>query len=227
MTLHLQPCDAGIIATVKSHYRKCLVRHVLAKMDRPNTATELSKWVDVLDAIGWLWLAVVGCGWLWLAVVGCGWLRLAAVDCGWGWCSVSTSTIVKCFAQCGFVRGWSQWQMKVMDWSTLMVTYRLLGRVSWDDYITRDDRTLTTDTAGDDWEAVIGEGNWRRMTMMWMTVEKTNTRLPVITSRNALIQIKNILGCICSGCQQCISAAELAAGTLHQAGCPCRSDNHH
>ena len=42
--------------------------------------------------------------------------------------------------------------MKVMDWSTLMVTYRLLGGVSWDNYVTTDDRTLTTDTAGDDWE---------------------------------------------------------------------------
>ena len=76
MTLRLQPCDAGIVATVKSHYRKHLVRHVFAEMDTPNTATELSKWVNVLDAIGWLWLAVVGCG--------------------WGWCSVLTSTIVKC-----------------------------------------------------------------------------------------------------------------------------------
>ena len=52
------------------------MRHVLAEMDTANTATELSKRVDVLDAIGWLWLA---------------------------WCSVSPSTIVKCFARCGFV----------------------------------------------------------------------------------------------------------------------------
>jgi len=72
-----QPCDAGIIATVKSHYRKRLVRHVLAEMDTANTATELSKRVDIMDAIGWLWLA---------------------------WCSVSSSTIIKCFARYGFVQ---------------------------------------------------------------------------------------------------------------------------
>ena len=52
LTSHLQPCDAGITATLKVHYRKRLVRHVLAEM-----ATVLSKRVDVMDAIGWLWLA--------------------------------------------------------------------------------------------------------------------------------------------------------------------------
>ena len=41
-------------------------------------------------------------------------------------------------------RRWSQWQVKVMYWSTMMVTYRLLGGVSWDNYVTMDDRTLTT-----------------------------------------------------------------------------------
>ena len=36
-TSRLQPCDAGIIATVKSHYRKRLVRHVLAEIDTRRT----------------------------------------------------------------------------------------------------------------------------------------------------------------------------------------------
>ena len=53
-TSRLQPCDAGIIATLKAHYRKRLMRHILREMDTANTATELSKRVDMLDAIGWV-----------------------------------------------------------------------------------------------------------------------------------------------------------------------------
>ena len=34
-------CDAGIIANVKSLYRKRLLRHVLAQMDEAESATEL------------------------------------------------------------------------------------------------------------------------------------------------------------------------------------------
>ena len=32
-TSRLQPCDAGIIATLKGPNRKCLLRHILAEMD--------------------------------------------------------------------------------------------------------------------------------------------------------------------------------------------------
>ena len=52
---------------------------------------------------------------------------------------------------------------------------------------------------------------------------------PVITARGALLQVKNI----CSGCERCtltgssVDRAELAAGTLHQAGCPCRAEDNH
>lgn len=41
----------------KTHYRKRLMRHVLAEMDGAWTATELSKRVYVLDAIRWLYLS--------------------------------------------------------------------------------------------------------------------------------------------------------------------------
>ena len=76
-TSHLQPCDAGIIQTVKLHYRtcKCLLRHVVAKMDEVNTAAELAKQVDIVDAIWWLSRA---------------------------WDCVFSDTIIKCFAKFGF-----------------------------------------------------------------------------------------------------------------------------
>ena len=62
-------------------------------------------------------LAVVGCCWLWLGLVQCVDIHNREVSHGLDLC-----------------RRWSQWQMKVMDWSTLMVTYWLLGDVSWDDH---------------------------------------------------------------------------------------------
>ena len=74
-TSRLQPCGAGIIAAFKAHYRKRLMRHILAEMDDARTATELSKHVDLLDAICWLHLA---------------------------WASVSSDTVAKCFAMCEF-----------------------------------------------------------------------------------------------------------------------------
>ena len=126
--------------------------------------------------------------------------------------------------------------MKVMDWSTLIVTYRLLGGVSWDYYVTTDDRALTTDTAGDDWEAVIvtqARGELEEYDDDVDDIGDDEPETPVITARDALLRIKNIVGFVCCGCKQCTSTgisydrAELAAGTLHQAGCPCRADNHH
>ena len=53
-TSKLQPCDAGIIQTVKMHYRKQLLRSVLFHMDEASCASDLVKKVSVLDAIMWL-----------------------------------------------------------------------------------------------------------------------------------------------------------------------------
>ena len=181
-TSRLQPCDAGIIATLKAHYRKRLVRHVLAEMDTANTATELSKRVNVLDAIGWLWLA---------------------------WCSVSPSTIVKCFAHCGFVEeietvadeadgvetvaDEADGVEQVMDGNYDV----LMGDVSWQDFVTMDDRTLTTDIAGDDWEAAIvarARGESPEDDDADDSGEDEAETLPVITARDALTQIKDVVG---------------------------------
>ena len=76
-TSKLQPCDAGIIQTVKMLYRKRLLRHVLREMedDETGTASALAKSVTILDAIIWLKFA---------------------------WDALQASTISKCFAKCGF-----------------------------------------------------------------------------------------------------------------------------
>ena len=53
----LQPMDAGIIQSVKLHYRKRMLRYVLKKMDKQQTASELCETINVLDANNGLLLA--------------------------------------------------------------------------------------------------------------------------------------------------------------------------
>ena len=128
LTSRLQPCDAGIIAALKAHYRKRPMRHVLAGMDNARTATELSKRVDMLDAIGWLHLA---------------------------WASISKSMVMKCFAKCGFS---SDTRYDVDEDVLQPVGFacdELLGVVSWADCVSMDNGTSMTDVASDEWEAAL------------------------------------------------------------------------
>ena len=54
-TSKLQPLDLGIIQNFKVHYRKLLMRFILAKIDEnTSTASEIAKSVDVLKAIRWV-----------------------------------------------------------------------------------------------------------------------------------------------------------------------------
>ena len=76
-TSKLQPMDAGIIQSVKINHRKRLLRHLISRMDACNTASELVKLVNIMDAILWIRDA---------------------------WSSLPSSTIQKCFTKCGFQR---------------------------------------------------------------------------------------------------------------------------
>ena len=73
-----QPCDSGIVQSMKMHYRKQLLRRVLFHMDEEaSCASDLAREVNLLDAIMWLKTA---------------------------WDTVRPSTIRKHFAECGFVQ---------------------------------------------------------------------------------------------------------------------------
>ena len=50
-TSKLQPCDAGIIQTLKANYRIQLVNHILWHINECASASELAKSVTVLDAM--------------------------------------------------------------------------------------------------------------------------------------------------------------------------------
>ena len=138
-TSRLQPCDAGIIAAMKAHYRKRLMRHVLAEMDNARTAAELSKKVNLLDAINWVHHA---------------------------WASVTESAVSKCFAKCGFATNadtvpvdGGDGEVPQPDGEVLQpdgeAYAELLGTVSWAAYVAMDETASTTDVTGDDWEAAL------------------------------------------------------------------------
>ena len=75
-TSRLQPLDLGIIQTFKLKYMELMLTHVVSKIDDCNSATEVSKSVDLLQAIRWIAQA---------------------------WEDVSESTIKKCFIKAGFL----------------------------------------------------------------------------------------------------------------------------
>ena len=73
-TSKIQPLDWGVISNFKVHYRRLLLQYVLAKIDTANTATEVTKSVNILTALRWVALA---------------------------WREVKATPIQKCFKQAG------------------------------------------------------------------------------------------------------------------------------
>jgi hypothetical protein len=127
-TSRLQPCDAGIIANVKALYRTDLSRHLLAVMDDANSAADLAKRVNIIDAISWLHTA---------------------------WSSVSEECIRKCFARCGFRPDDAEVALVEPAVEPDEAIQVLLGDVAWQDYVAMDDAIYTSAVYDDDWEAAL------------------------------------------------------------------------
>ena len=72
----LQPLDLGIIQAFKLKYYRCLLTHVVSKIDECSTASEVCKSIDILQAMRWTAMA---------------------------WNDVSESTVVKCFIKAGIL----------------------------------------------------------------------------------------------------------------------------
>ncbi|GBN68993.1 hypothetical protein AVEN_269423-1 [Araneus ventricosus] len=53
-TSKLQPLDHGVIKCFKMEYRERALRHVIERMDRCESASELSKKIPVGDALDWI-----------------------------------------------------------------------------------------------------------------------------------------------------------------------------
>ena len=74
-TSRLQPLDAGVIRAFKVRYRKLLLKFVVCRINRGLSAPDITKEVDVLQAIRWIKQA---------------------------WDEVPEETVRKCFEKCGF-----------------------------------------------------------------------------------------------------------------------------
>ena len=73
-TSKLQPLDLGVIQNFKVHYKKLLLRHVITLASEENSASDIAKTLDALQAMNWMATA---------------------------WSKVEASTISKCFAAGG------------------------------------------------------------------------------------------------------------------------------
>ena len=74
-TALIQPLDQGVIKTFKAHYRIHFVKKLSLVMEEANSATELTKNINVMDAIHWISMA---------------------------WDKVTPFTIQRCFYKSGF-----------------------------------------------------------------------------------------------------------------------------
>ena len=125
--------DAGIIQSVKINYRKRLLRHLISRMDACNTASELVKLVNILDAI--LWIKDV-------------------------WSSLPSSTIQKCFTKCGFQRQIEASESDVLasPFEEIMTeTEFILDGITFSQFATFGNNLATFATSRDDWETEIVE----------------------------------------------------------------------
>ena len=85
-TSRLQPLDLGIIKNFKVHYRKLLLRYVVAKIDECTVASEVTKKINILQAIRWIAEA---------------------------WEKVTVDTIKKCFRSSGILD--SKFELRSLD----------------------------------------------------------------------------------------------------------------
>lgn len=133
-TSKLQPLDQGIIKTVKSRYRKRLLQAVLAKMDKGEDITNISKCVSVLDAINWITAAVK---------------------------EVSCSTVKRCFAKAGMTDECldidEEEDIPLSDLVARVQNHLGLDNESVEDYLACDDDLDTCETDASDLEQRIIE----------------------------------------------------------------------
>ena len=168
-TSRLQPCDAGIIASVKAHYRRRLLRHLLSEMDEANTATDLSKRINIKHAISWLSMA---------------------------WTSVTETCIQKCFAKCGFKTSEEAFETVDEPEPLPPQVQKLLGDTTWDEYVAMDNGTVTTAVVEDNWEEELvakpTDGTPCESSEGSDSDEEVPSR-PKVTSREAVDHLKHVL----------------------------------
>ena len=129
----LQPLDLGIIRCFKAHYRKQLLRYVLAKMeDDQSSVSEIAKCVTALNAVDWIARA---------------------------WNEVKENTIQHCFSATGLNTS-EDAECLIPDEEAELQPLLESGpfvECSVGDFITADDNLPSCENLGDNWETQILE----------------------------------------------------------------------
>ena len=87
-TPRLQPLDAGIIQSFKTKCQKKLMRYVIARINDDLFASEITKGIEILQAITWV------------------------TDV---WKEVNVETIKNCFAKCGITEQTNEYEDDIVD----------------------------------------------------------------------------------------------------------------
>jgi hypothetical protein len=124
-TSRLQPLDQGIIKNMKVHYKKRLLRHVLAHMDVVSLAQEVIKSVTVLHAANWIAQA---------------------------WKEVTPQTIMNCFGKGGFTTSSNEEDDSMSPLEDMQHLLQSSDLCSAEDLLTFDDDLETSETLDDEWE---------------------------------------------------------------------------
>ncbi|GBM64586.1 Tigger transposable element-derived protein 6 [Araneus ventricosus] len=90
-TSKLQPLDHGVIKCFKMEYRQFALRHVIARLDGCESASELSQKISVGDALDWIKTS---------------------------WKKIGQEVISKCFVSCGISSREVERQLDLFDEST-------------------------------------------------------------------------------------------------------------
>ena len=110
----IQPCDMGIIRSIKHNYRKNMVSRIISEIDDAGSelsATTLAKAVTLLDAVHMLRSA---------------------------WAAVTTSTVINCFGKAGFRKATD---VDLLPDPTVDEPPPNMSHEEFNDYVTMDDGT--------------------------------------------------------------------------------------
>ena len=126
-----QPLDQGIIQTFKQHYRKCLLRAVIAKADSGETDVTSGKFINVLDAVHWIHSAVN---------------------------NIKTQTVSSCFRKAGFPVEQTEEEDPEEDIplaeliATASKQLKIQDPMTAEEFISTDEEVSATEELGDNWE---------------------------------------------------------------------------
>uniref|UniRef100_A0A8C4RAS8 HTH CENPB-type domain-containing protein n=1 Tax=Eptatretus burgeri TaxID=7764 RepID=A0A8C4RAS8_EPTBU len=117
ITSSFQPFEIGIVRAVKKNYRKSLISHIILNMDGYNTALDLAKWINAIDAMMWL---------------------------SDSWKNIGVSTIERCFQKCKLTDSPASPSVEDDNDELYSAVLQAMNGMSWVDFINCDAQLVTS-----------------------------------------------------------------------------------